>query len=257
MAKQKALITGSSRGIGRAIAIALADQGFDIAVHGRSQSEELEQTRRDCESRGVKTVAINGDLSDLSRHDTIFDSAEAQIGNLTTLVSNAGVSTLRRVDILETETDSFDHCMSLNARAPFFLLQAFARRLLKQKRHADCHYSIVSISSVSAVAASINRAEYCMSKAAAAMMAKAFAVRLAPAHIQVFDIQPGIIATDMSRAALPAYLERIANENLMPDARIGTPEDVALSCAAAASGLLPYSVGQILRPDGGLVVETL
>lgn len=257
MTDQAALITGSSRGIGRAIALELARRGFRVAVHGRTDSEDLEAARADCAALSGTAVAVSGDLADLGGHDAILDTAEAGIGPLTTLVSNAGVGALRRVDLLETGQDSFDRCMALNARAPFFLMQAFARRLLGRPRPDDAHYAIISVSSISAVAASPNRIEYCMSKAAAAMMAKTFALRLAPERIQVFDIQPGIIATDMSRAALPAYQARIDDEGLLPMPRIGDPVDVARSCAAAACGDLPYSVGQVLRPDGGLVLERL
>lgn len=257
MRKQAALVTGSSRGIGRAIALELARRGFRVAVHGRTASDQLERARAECAALSGAAVAVSGDLGDLDGIEAILDAAETGIGPLTTLVSNAGVGALRRVDLLETQRDSFDHCMALNARAPFFLLQAFARRLLARPRSQEAHYAIISVSSVSAVAASPNRIEYCMSKAAAAMMAKAFALRLAPERIQVFDVQPGIIATDMSRAALPAYQARIDNEDLLPLPRIGHPSDVARTCAAAACGDLPYSVGQVLRPDGGLLVERL
>lgn len=257
MAHQAALITGSSRGIGKAIALELSRRGFRVAVHGRTETDDLEAARAECATAGPGAASVTGDLCNAGVHDAMLDRAEDAVGPLTTLVSNAGVGALRRVDLLETQQDSYRHCMEMNARAPMFLLQAFSRRLLARRRDPALHYSIVSISSVSAVAASTNRIEYCMSKAAAAMMAKVFAVRLAPEGIQVFDVQPGVIETDMSRPGLPAYQRRIDEDGLLPDPRIGQPEDVARACAAAASGDLPYSVGQVLRPDGGLLVERL
>lgn len=257
MGSQAALVTGSGRGIGKAIALELAARGFHLAVHDKAHSEELERVRAECEAYGVRATTVCCDLSLADEFGPMIDEAEAGIGPLTTLVSNAGVGALRRVDLLDTRPDSFDHCMLLNARVPMFLLQEFSRRLLSRQRDPSACYSIISVSSVSAVAASTNRIEYCMSKAAAAMMAKTYALRLAAENIQVFDVQPGIIDTDLTRAALPAYRERIQRENLIPDTRIGQVADVARACGAAAAGDLPYTVGQVLRLDGGLLLEKL
>lgn len=257
MTDQRALITGSSRGIGRSIARALAQRGFAIALHGRSLSGSLEEARAEIAALGVQVTAIAGDLGEEGAAARLLDQAETDLGPLTTLVSNAGVAPLRRGDLLDAQADSLDHCLALNARAPFFMLQDFARRLVARDRSQDLVHAIVSVSSISAVAVSPNRADYCMSKAATAMMARAFALRLAPEGIQVFDVQPGVIATDMSRAALPEYERRIRDEGIIPLGRVGTSEEIGRLCAAAAAGDIPYAVGQVLRPDGGISVERL
>ena len=198
-----------------------------------------------------------GDLADIPGIRNIVKEADSIMGPLTTLISNAGVEALRRSDVLETAEDSFDHCMTINAKASFFVMQAFARLLLSRKRNSRLSYSLLSISSVSAESASLNRIEYCMSKSAAAMMAKGFAVRLAGEGIQVFDIQPRIIETEMTRPVISDYNKRIDNDHLVPIGRVGQPQEIAHICATAASGQLPYMVGQVIRADGGLSLARL
>jgi len=254
---QAALITGSQRGIGLAIAQALAERGFDIVLHALELSQELKAASDQIEKAGVRVHAVTGDLADIAGIDGIVEQAEIAMGPLTTLVSNAGVGALRRCDLLETAMDSFDHCMTINAKAPFFLMQAFAKRLLDRKRDPNLSYSLLSISSVSAEAVSTNRLEYCMSKSAVAMMAKGFALRLAREDIQVFDIQPGIIETEMTRDVISQYNQRIESENLAPAGRVGQPQEIARLCAVAASGELPYMTGQTLRADGGLSITRI
>ncbi len=183
--------------------------------------------------------------------------AEASIGPLTTLVNNAGVSVLNRGDMLDMSPESYDRCLSVNARAPFFLSQAFARRVVARTEQPDAYQSIINITSVSAVAVSINRAEYCISKAAAAMMSKSFAVRLAEDGIMVFDVQPGVIKTDMSKAAWELYQNRIDEEGLTVIRRLGEPEDMGTIVATIASGGLPYMTGQPLMADAGLLLQRL
>jgi len=254
---QVAFITGSSRGIGRGIALALASKGFDIAVNGRAGSKALDQTVADLRGMGVSAVAVPGDVSDLGTHSAILEQAERDLGPLTTLVNNAGVGPLQRVDLLDTTEASYDRCLLVNAKAVYFLMQAFARLALSRPRDPALHYSVVTISSVSADAASIDRGDYCVSKAAAAMATKAFAARLAPDGIQVFDVQPGIIETDMSLPAMPSYRRRIEQEGLTLIKRAGQPADVGAVVASAVSGGLPYLAGQVLRVDGGLSVLRL
>ncbi len=257
MSNQVALITGSGGGIGLGIAKSLAKRGFAIALHDLKDTDELQEKQRNLKALGAQTCRVTGDLRETDQHASLLDEVEANLGPLTTLVSNAGVSVLNRTDILDVQMDSFDHCMTSNARAPFHLLQCFSRRLLQRQRDPNLAYSIISVSSVNAVAASVNRAEYCMSKAAAAMMAKVFAARLAKENIQVFDIQPGIIETNMTTPSMPKYQKMIDEEELTLIPRVGQPDEVGVLCAAAASGDLPYLVGQVLRPDGGLLLERL
>ena len=255
---KNALVTGASRGIGRGIALALADKGFNIAVNGRSKSDAMEETCAAIEAKGVKAVMVPSDVTDLAAHGSLISQAERLLdAPLTTLVNNAGVGPLRKADILETQPDSWDHVMDKNAKAVFFLTQTFAKHLLAQGRSPDSCYSICIISSVSAFAASIDKAEYCVSKSAAGMVAKTFAQRLAPEGIQVFDIQPGIIETDLSRPVLETYGKMIVDKEITLVPRFGQPHEVGSAVAAAANGELPYCVGQILRPDGGLTLQRL
>lgn len=256
-ARQIAFVTGSSRGIGRGIALALAAKGFDIAVHGRSDLGEVQRTADEIAALGVNVAAITGDIGDLDRHDAMLAEAESRLGPLTTFVNNAGVGALKRGDVLEASVESYDHCMLYNAKAAFFFTQAFARRICARQRPDDLYHSIVLVSSVSAVAASINRGEYCVSKAATAMIAQVFAARLAAEGIYVFDLQPGVIETDMSRPALADYQRRIDDEGLTLIKRLGQPADVGAVAAAAASGAMPYVTGQVIRVDGAMLLPRL
>ncbi|WP_226781377.1 3-ketoacyl-ACP reductase [Oceaniglobus trochenteri] len=253
-----ALVTGSSRGIGRGIALALADRGFDIVVNGRAETAQMAETCREIEARGRRAVGLAADVSDLSAQAALIARAEDALGApLTALVANAGVGPLRKADILDTRPDSWDHVMDCNAKAVFFLAQTFARHLLARDRAPGVCHSICIVSSVSAFAASTDKAEYCVSKAAAGMVAKTFAQRLAPEGIQVFDIQPGIIETDLSRPVLEQYGRMIEEQGITLVPRFGQPDEVGRVVAAAASGDLPYCVGQTLRPDGGLTLQRL
>ena len=173
-----ALITGASRGIGKGIATALAAEGFSIAVNALVHGDEVEETLASLRGQGVKAVAVIGDVSDLSIHESLLENAEVGVGPLTTLVNNAGVSVLRRGDLLDVTPESYDRCQAINTRGTFFLTQAWAKRVLARPRDDDRHRSIITLSSSNAVAVSISRGEYCISKAAASMVAKLFAVRL-------------------------------------------------------------------------------
>ncbi|WP_380053999.1 3-ketoacyl-ACP reductase [Falsihalocynthiibacter sp. SS001] len=255
---KNALVTGGSRGIGRGIALALADKGFNVAVNGRSESDAMRATIADIEAKGVRAIPVACDVSDWSAHEGLIADAEAKLGApLTTLVCNAGVGGLRKADILDVQADSWDHVMDKNAKSVFFLAQRFARHLLARARPSDVPHSISFITSVSAFASSIDKAEYCVSKAAAGMVAKTFAQRLAPEGIQVFDIQPGIIETDLSRPVLEAYGKLITEKGITLEPRFGQPSEVGKAVAVVANGELPYCVGQALRPDGGLTLLRL
>lgn len=218
---QAALITGSSRGIGLAIALCLAERGFNIALNAEADTSELANAALQTAARGVRVTSIACDIADLSQHESLLDAAETACGPLTTLVNNAGVAPLARDDLLSVSVESYDRCQSINTRAAFFLTQAFARRLVARERPSHLHYTVVNVTSSNAVAASILRGEYCVSKAAAAMTSRLFAVRLAGAGISVFDVQPGVIETDMTRPAADAYRQRIEHERLTLIPRIG------------------------------------
>jgi len=255
MSGQAALVTGASRGIGLAIALHLAERGFNIALNGLSDDDELRAAEVAIRAKGVSVVSIPADVSDLSVHQSMLDRAENVIGPLTTLVNNAGVSVLSRGDMLDVTEESYDRCMAVNAKAHFFLTQVFARRVLCQPRDPGSVYTIVNVTSSNASAVSIARSEYCASKAAAAMISRAFAVRLGAENIAVFDIQPGVIETDMTSGVKDVYTKRIADEGLTVIPRFGQPEDIGRMVATLASGGIPYVTGQVISADGGMLIS--
>ena len=253
--RHAALVTGSGRGIGLAIALQLADAGFNIAINDYADGDALDAAVAAVEAKGVSAVKVPGDVSLLAGHEEMLDRAEAACGPLTTLVNNAGVSVLSRGDLLDVTEESYDRCMAVNAKAHFFLSQAFARRVVARDRSDGRFYSIVNVTSSNAVAASVLRAEYCASKAAAAMISKVFAARLGVENIAVFDVQPGLIETDMTKAVSDTYRRRIADEGLTLLPRLGTPADMGRIVATLATGGLPYMTGQVLSADAGMLVS--
>ena len=255
VARQAALVTGSSRGIGLAIALGLAQKGFAIALNGHSDGEDLAVAERAVRETGVEVVRIAADVSDIAGHQSTLDRAEQVVGPLTTLVNNAGVSVLSRGDLLDVTEASYDRCMAINAKAHFFLSQAFARRVLGRARERDAVYSIINVTSSNASAVSIARAEYCASKAAAAMISRAFSVRLGAENISVFDVQPGLIETDMTKGVKDIYRRRIEDEGLTVIPRLGQPEDIGRMVATLATGGLPYVTGQVISADGGMLIS--
>lgn len=246
----KALVTGARRGIGKAIALALAAEGFDVAVSDITLSEDLIDTARKIEKLGCKSTAIAGDISKIEDHGWMLDEAESAIGPLTTLVNNAGVSVMVRGDLLNVTPESYDRCLEVNTRGTFFLTQEFSRRVLKVE--SEAHRSIVTVSSANAVAPSIARGEYCVSKAGISMVSKLFAARLSNDGIGVYEIQPGFIETDMTAPSKAKY-DTLIESGLTVIKRWGKPEEVARIAVTLATGLLPYTSGQIIQADGGLL----
>lgn len=244
------LVTGARRGIGRAIALALAKADFDVAVADIDAGAELKAVASQIRDMGYKSVAIQADVADLTSHQRILDEAEAALGPLTTLVNNAGVSVLSRGDLLDVTPESFDRCMSVNARGTFFLTQAFAHSV--RDTVTECHRSIVTITSANVSGVSIHRGEYCMSKCAASMMSRLFAARLSDEDIGVYEIQPGFIETDMTAPSKTKY-DKMIEDGLTVIKRFGQPEEVGRIAVTLASGLLPYTSGQAIQADGGLL----
>lgn len=247
---QAALVTGGRRGIGKAIALALAEAGFDVAVADVVASDELSAVAAEIRAMGRTAAAIIADIGDIAAHERLLDEAQSAVGPLTTLVNNAGVSVLSRGDLLDVTAGSYDRCLAINTRGTFFLTQAFARRVLHAPSSA--HRSIVTISSANAMAPSIARGEYCISKAGAAMITKLFAARLSNDGIGVYEIQPGFIETDMTAPSKARY-DALIEGGLTVIKRFGTPEEVARIALTLASGLLPYTSGQVVQADGGLL----
>lgn len=235
-----AVVTGGARGIGRAVSVALRDAGWTVASIDRDEQSAVPD--------GVH--GFRADISDIADHASLFQRIERAIGPATCLVNNAGVTSLRRGDMLELTPESFDRCLDVNLRGTFFLTQAFARRLLPDPSLA-AGGTIVTITSANAEIVGENRADYCMSKAALAMMCKLFAARLAEAGIRVYDIRPGIIETDMTAPAKERYDGFIAGGGV-PMRRWGRPEDVAGAVVALARGDFAFATGIHVDLGGGL-----
>jgi len=259
MSRPVALVTGAARGIGRGIALELARHGYDIAalatrLEPGNLTKGLFEVKARVEELGGRCEPIAGDLGDLAQHERMVDAALSALGGIDVLVNNAGVAPLVRLDILETTPESYDRAIGINARGPFFFTQRVANQMLRQPAGpARC---IVFITSISASTASPNRAEYCVSKAALSMTAMNFAVRLAEAGINVYEVRPGIIATDMTAGVQEKYDRFFEGKPILQN-RWGTPEDVGRAVAALAEGYFPYSTGSIIEVGGGFSVSKL
>lgn len=249
-----AIVTGARRGIGRAIALSLAHAGFDLVLTDIAVTDELVAVVGDVLASGGRGIALACDLRDIGAHAPFLEAAESAMGRLDCLVNNAGVSVLARGDLLDVTAQAYDHCMEVNTRGTFFMTQAFARHLLATEPAQDHHRSIITITSSNAQAASIQRGEYCVSKAALSMVSTLFAVRLGGEGIGVYEVVPGLIETEMSSVSKPRYDAAIESGWLVQP-RWGRPEEVGSAVAVLAKGLLPYTVGQAIRVDGGMLIH--
>jgi len=248
----RALITGGQQGIGLGIARALADAGFHLTL-AAEQPETASAVREGLAQLPEGTRYIRHDLADIAAIPALLEEVEAE-GPLTTLISNAGVPAMQRGDLLEMTPESFDRCHDINLRGTFFLTQAVARRMVaRQSPHCR---SLIFVTSVSAEMASPDRAEYCISKAGAAMMARNFALRLAPLNIGVFELRPGIIATPMTAGVRDRYDARIA-EGLVPANRWGQPADIGAAVLPLVTGQMAFATGAAIPLDGGLSIPRL
>ena len=250
------LVTGGARGIGAGIVVELAKAGHNVGFCGRTALENVADFLKELQTTYPgKFAYYSCDVSDISGHSALLDKVEAELGQLDMLVNNAGVAPEVRADLLEMAPSSFDRVLGINLRGPFFLTQEVARRMLASRKEG-AFQCIVNIGSVSAEAASINRGEYCLSKAAVAMATKLFAVRLASEGICVYELRPGIIKSDMTKGVSAMYDKRIA-DGLVPQGRWGFPEDIGKAVAMLAAGSLAFSTGQSINIDGGLMLEKL
>lgn len=243
--KPAAVVTGASRGIGRGIAIELARTHRVLATY---------KGRRDAaESLAAETGAeiLQSDISSIADRSALIEHARSLFGRLDLLVNNAGMPVRERLDVIDAGEASFDELIATNLKGPHFLTQLAARWMLEQGAGR-----IVFVTSISAYTASLNRSEYCISKAGLSMAASIWAQRLAPHGIQVFEIRPGIVRTDMISAVEKSYDERIA-QGLLPQRRMGEAADVARAVRAIADGLLDYCAGQVLDVDGGFHMRGL
>ena len=252
-----ALITGGTRGIGLGISRALAAEGFDLALNGQRPEAEIRLVLNELSEKGSDVIYCRGNLADPEERLSIWNRVMDHFGRVNLLVNNAGMAPRERRDILETREESFQEVMDVNLTGPYFLTQQAARHML-EKKESDPGFSacIINISSVSATLASVNRGEYCISKAGMSMMTQLFAVRLGEADIPVFEIRPGVTQTDMTAGVKEKYDHMIA-EGLTLQRRWGVPEDVGRVVASLARGELAYSTGQVIMVDGGMTIGRL
>lgn len=256
--KPVALVTGGSRGIGRGICEKLAGMGYDIVMnHVSPVSEALEQAVSAVEDCGVNCLTIRADISKADDRSKLIEGCREVYEHINVLVNNAGVAPVVREDLLKSSEESFNKVLETNLKGPFFLTQAIANWMLSEKKQdpkISCR--IVNISSISAYTSSVNRGEYCISKAGVSMMTQLFADRLAAEGIGVFEVRPGLIETDMTSAVHDKYLALIEG-GLIPQKRWGKPEDISNCVAAIAEGRLDFCQGQILDADGGFHLRRL
>jgi len=255
--KKSALVTGGSRGIGLGVAVELGKAGFSLAINGVRDEEQVNETLLELRSLGTEVVYVKGDISQASGRQAMFDKVLATFGHLNVLVNNAGIAPLQRKDILEAEEESFDHVMDVNLKGPYFLTQMFARHMVEtRKRDNEFRACVINVSSISSTVASVNRGEYCISKAGVSMATRLWAVRLGEYDIPVYEIQPGIIKTDMTARVKKKY-DQLFEEGISVQKRWGMPGDVGKVAVAMANGSLPYSTGQVVVVDGGLTIPRL
>lgn len=262
MGKAVAFVTGASRGIGRGIVLELARHGYDIVggatgADPTNRTKGLYEVKDHVEELGVKFLPVLGDIADRRDHARMIDEALNTFGAIDVLVNNAGVAPLERLDILDTTEESFDRLIRTNLRGPFFFTQDVAIQMIEQiEEGRPVRPCIVFITSISSDTASPNRAEYCISKAGLSMAAQNFAVRLAPCGVNVYEVRPGIIETDMTSGVRAKYDKLIA-EGLLLQPRWGAPEDVGKAVAGLAEGYFAYSTGAVIEVGGGFGVKRL
>jgi 3-oxoacyl-[acyl-carrier protein] reductase len=252
--KKVALITGGSRGIGYGIARHLALNGFDIAINGVRSLESVKDVIQNLANAGADILYCQGDIASTEDRKKIIQQVKEHFGKLHLLVNNAGIAPPERRDILEMNEESYDRVLTVNLKGAFFLAQQVANWMIEQKRaNNEFGACIINISSISASVASVNRGEYCISKAGLSMVTQLLAVRLGEFDIPVFEVRPGIISTDMTAGVREKY-DRLINEGLSVQKRWGYPDDVGKAVSALALGNFPYSTGQVIMVDGGLTL---
>lgn len=252
-----ALVTGGSRGIGRGICVELARLGYAVAVNYATRPDAAEEVVAEITGAGGRAVAVRGDVGSAGDRPTLVRAALDEFGRLDVLVNNAGITSQGRKDLLEATEESWNVVFDTNLKGPFFLSQLAARemiRLIGEKKIPDG--KIINVSSISAYAVSTNRADYCMTKAAAGMMTRLFAQRLADEGIRVYEICPGVIESDMTAPVKDKY-DRLIAEGLWPIRRWGQPSDVAKAVAAIVSDYFPFSTGERINVDGGFHIRSL
>lgn len=258
MAARTALITGSSRGIGRGMALALAERGWQVLINFRSNQQAAEETGREVEARGGAAFLVQADMASIEDLNRMVDATLERFGTIDLHVNNAGMGPRERVDMLQMSEDSYDEVMAVNLKGAFFLTKRVANEMIALIRDGTIkNPKIVNIGSLSSYASSPQRAEYCISKAGLSMTTALWADRLAEYGINVYEIRPGIIETDLTSVVKDKYDHLILEEGITPIRRWGHPEDVGKAVVAIADDLLPYSTGEVINVDGGFHLARL
>lgn len=255
--KKVAFVTGGTRGIGLGISLELAKEGFDLAINGIREEKDVSDVLSELKTLGSKVVYCQGDISIKEDRERMFETIKNEFNTINILINNAGVAPKERNDILKTTSESFDFVVNTNLKGTFFLTQVFANWMVDLKNE-DPNYKgkIINITSISATVASVNRGEYCISKAGLGMVTQLFAVRLGEFDIPVYEIRPGIIKTDMTSGVTEKY-DELMRKGLFLQSRWGMPEDIGKAVSSLAKGDFLYSTGQIFVVDGGITVARL
>ena len=251
MSEKIAIVTGGRRGIGLGIVEALTGKGYRVVATGVSP-----EPGEGLEKLGEKVVYLRADSAVTADRKRLLEAVEREFGRLDLLVNNAGIAPKVRADLLEMSEESFDRVIGTNLRGTFFMTQEAAKLMIRLRKDGEDPPMIVNIGSMSAYTSSTNRGEYCMSKAGVSMVTMLFADRLAPYGINVYEIRPGIIRTDMTEKVTEKY-DRLIAGGITPIQRWGTPEDIGKAVAAIAGGAFPFSTGEILNVDGGFHLQRL
>ena len=252
--KPVSLVTGAGRGIGRGIALELAKLGHNVIINYAGNASAAGECLRLVREAGGDGITVRADISAPADRSALVQRAISDLGRIDLLVNNAGVAPTVRADLLEASEESFDRVLGVNLKGPYFLTQLVAKQMIEQLRSGAASSfgppRIVTISSVSAYAASTNRGDYCIAKAGLSMLTALFAARLAEYGINVYEVRPGIIATDMTAGVKEKY-DALVEQGAWPIRRWGEPEDVGRAVAAIARGDLPFSTGEVINVDGG------
>ena len=252
-----ALVTGGARGIGLGIAECLAADGCRLALNGTRPESDVAEVLEKLKQAGTDVCYCRGDVADAGDRQGLVDQVREHFGQLNILVNNAGITSPGRKDILEADESSFDRVLGVNLKGPFFLTQLCATWMIQQQRaQSDFQGAIINISSISGEVVSVYRGDYCLTKSAMRMATKLWATRMAEHGIPVYEVQPGIIHSDMTAEVTEKY-DRLIAEGLTLERRWGEPVDVGHAVALLARGDLPYATGQVLNIDGGLMIRQL
>jgi 3-oxoacyl-[acyl-carrier protein] reductase len=257
LTSQVAIVTGASRGIGRGIATALGEQGWTVVINYRGNAVAAQESADVVAAAGGRAVIVQADIGAAADRETLVRETLAKCGRLDLLVNNAGMAPRQRADLLQTTESSYDEVMDVNLKGPFFLTQRVANVMIELLKQGTIDQpKIINIGSLSAYTASVNRGEYCISKAGLGMMTALFADRLAEFGIMVYEVRPGVIATDMTSVVKERY-DNLIGSGLTPVKRWGQPDDVARAVLAIAQGYLPFSTGEVINVDGGFHLRRL